>query len=389
MNLSPNSSPPLGRIEASIFGESALLDRETSRIFWESGTSSTLYESLTPKLDQYGAEHFQAMLLTGILSFAVLGIVAGWIQRLIATQLPEGASSSLPQLNSNIITLLLSLAKWTLLKLPRIENKWLVMTCILLYLLESYNCSTRRFLAHAMSSTTELDDYLERLRQEPPVVTWNVKTFHYEYRRVFLLPQLLQTLVCSLSSMLSLSPTQKMEQQEVSAISSPIDYALQNDRSARHTPPKSFLTRKVITNEASATYQFTSCRDDTMVGVWTRAEAFRDDELAPFTKIGLTKLLILADGKTREAYFQQQSDFVTQHGQGDEFAEFSTDIQVAGYRPRILVLRPKRHAAAKLFRLHFFWVFTLLGLTVPYRIWFKQHCDFVRVAIVKETSCLR
>jgi hypothetical protein len=32
---------------------------------------------------------------------------------------------------------------------------------------------------------------------------------------------------------------------------------------------------------------------------------------------------------------------------------------------------------------HFFWFFTLLGLTVPYRIWFSQHCDEVDFPITK------
>ncbi|KAG7354210.1 Tmem151 family protein [Nitzschia inconspicua] len=357
--MSSYTPPPLGRIEASIFGESALLDRETGRVFWESGTSSTLYESLTPRLDQFGVEHFQASVLSGILTLAVFGIISGWIQRAIL-QLRE--SSPIPSLmsssptTSQVVSVLIALTELALLKLPKIENRWLVV---------------------------ELDDYLESLRQEPPVVTWKVKAFHYEYRRLFLLPRFIQSLMRSLLSIASSSRIQKTK--EPSAISPAIDY--EYTLKLRHTSPKPILTHKIITNEASATYQFGTCRDDTMVGVWTRAMAFRDkDDVAPFTKIALTKLLILADGRTREDYFQQQSNFFTKHGQGDELAEFSTDIQVDGYRPRMLAVRPRKNRAARLFRLHFFWVFTLLGLTVPYRIWFKQHCDFVRVAIVKEIS---
>jgi hypothetical protein len=48
---------------------------------------------------------------------------------------------------------------------------------------------------------------------------------------------------------------------------------------------------------------------------------------APFTRIVLTKLLVLSNQQSREDYFKQQSEFVTQHGRGDEFVEFSTDIQ--------------------------------------------------------------
>ena len=29
---------------------------------------------------------------------------------------------------------------------------------------------------------------------------------------------------------------------------------------------------------------------------------------------------------------------------------------------------------------------TLLGLSLPYRIWFAKHCDEIRVTVVKETT---
>jgi hypothetical protein len=63
-----------------------------------------------------------------------------------------------------------------------------------------------------------------------------------------------------------------------------------------------------------------------MAGVWKRAAA-TSTSTAPFTKIALTKLLVLSNQKSREDYFRQQSEFVTVHGRGDEFVEFSTDIQ--------------------------------------------------------------
>lgn len=37
-------------------------------------------------------------------------------------------------------------------------------------------------------------------------------------------------------------------------------------------------------------------------------------------------------------------------------------------------------------RLFSFWLFTLLGLTVPYRIWFNGHCDDANFLIVKEVA---
>ena len=39
-----------------------------------------------------------------------------------------------------------------------------------------------------------------------------------------------------------------------------------------------------------------------------------------------------------------------------------------------------------LFRKHLYVLFTLLGLSLPHRIWFARHCGEIRVAVVKETS---
>jgi hypothetical protein len=67
---------------------------------------------------------------------------------------------------------------------------------------------------------------------------------------------------------------------------------------------------------------------------------------------------------------------------------FSNTLSVVpGYRPRMLAVRSiPGIASAKIFRLHLFWIFTFCGMSLPYRIWFKRHCDSIRVTIVKETS---
>lgn len=53
----------------------------------------------------------------------------------------------------------------------------------------------------------------------------------------------------------------------------------------------------------------------------------------------------------------------------------------------MLAVRPVEGVLSiKLFRQHLFWMFTLIGLTVPYRIWFSRHCDELRVTVAKETS---
>ncbi len=42
--------------------------------------------------------------------------------------------------------------------------------------------------------------------------------------------------------------------------------------------------------------------------------------------------------------------------------------------------------SAALFQKHLYVLFTLLGLSLPYWIWFARHCDEIRVTVVKETS---
>lgn len=60
---------------------------------------------------------------------------------------------------------------------------------------------------------------------------------------------------------------------------------------------------------------------------------------------------------------------------------------VKGYKEKALAVRPTK-GLQKLYQIRYFWFFTLLGLTVPYRIRFGKNCDELRVAVVKETSAV-
>jgi hypothetical protein len=164
----------MGQISASIMGECALVDKETGRIFWEGG-STTLSASLAPFLDGYGVKHFKATLMSCIFLLAILSSIVARI-RLHVQESINPESCSWP------VSALLFVAHWTILRLPKINGK-ILLTVIALYLIESYTCSTRRYLANAISSPTEVEEYIERLRQEPPVVTWKVRCFHYEQRK--------------------------------------------------------------------------------------------------------------------------------------------------------------------------------------------------------------
>ncbi len=145
------------------------------------------------------------------------------------------------------------------------------------------------------------------------------------------------------------------------------------------------------------------------------------------------KLLIFADSKARADYFVQQSKFVSQEGQKDLYAELSTKVEgkqkqkkqmmsavvkcflnnyrshnalcslllisfhfaidvnvtkftVQGYKPKILVLKRRHGILRKIFSIQYYWLFTFLLLTLPFRIHFARHCDELHITLAKETS---
>lgn len=218
----------IGRIEASIMGESALIDRETGRVYWEGGSSNTLYESIAPRLDQYGAAHAKATILTGLITLTFIGVLVGWIRKLME-QSNFNANS-----HHVVVAILWTILEWTILRFPRLENRWLILATIVLYGLESYNCSTRRFLANAISSSDEVEVFIEKLRKEQPIVNWKVTCYHHEKRKIF---QALRR------------PLKK-------------DTILQNGMEEiitpprRNTPPMFPFTKKVVSHQATASYQF-------------------------------------------------------------------------------------------------------------------------------------
>ena len=169
----PSSSAALlGRVEASIMAESALIDKESGRVFWEGGSSSTLSASLYPKIGVPGFAHFKATILTSLFLLALVSLLSQWVrQRLEAS--PPGAIRPLYQ------TFGLFVLQCTLLRTPKFEGNF-VFFLVVLYLIEAHTCSTRRYLANAITSTSEVEEFIEKLRNEPPVVTWKVRCFHYE-----------------------------------------------------------------------------------------------------------------------------------------------------------------------------------------------------------------
>lgn len=335
-----SSSNNLGlRAVSAVMGESAVVDKETGRIFWEGGSSSTLAESIAPKLQSImGITHMKATIMTVLLLFAAAGTIAHILRDLL-----HAVFGDVPR--PFFQTAVLSFTRTALLlpKLPR----WFVVATAILYVIEAYFCSTREYLVHAVDT---VEAYIEQLRETAPVVEWKVRSFHYENLFESTLNKLLLR---------------------------------QTKEDARGIPSSPSLLRwKRVTHTAKGYYRYVSCEDQTIAGVWKRATVLQRYRRAPLTKIVLTKTLLLRDAKARQDYFTQQRAFLaTEHS--DDYAEFSNSVQVPGYQPRVLAVHP---GTRLLCTQTMFWLFTLAGLTVPYRRWLSAQCDEVRVRVVKETG---
>lgn len=121
-----------------------------------------------------------------------------------------------------------------------------IATTLVLYLLESYGCSTRRYLSRAMNAPTELTEFLESLRSVDPVVKWKVRCFHYEVREMWKLilssGGLLRTLygwICSRND----------DDQRTIEIDNGID-------KHKFGSSPSWMTKKVVTHQAVGSYKF-------------------------------------------------------------------------------------------------------------------------------------
>jgi hypothetical protein len=341
-NLNRDDSQAVFRAEASVLGESALIDKETGRIFWEGGSSNTLSEHITPRISPL--RHTKASFLSACLLLSLLSSISRSILNPLLHSKLANSQVSRPFLP----TFLLSFAR-TILRLPR-PPRWLVALILVVYLVEAFFCSTRQYLAHKIGNSDELEAHLEQLRRAEPIVEWKVRSFHYEVRPV------IQTLLNTLDG-------------------NGLEHVLDSNVST------SLLKRKKVTHRATGFYQFNTCEDQTFAGVWKKAT-----RTPIYSKIAVTKIIVLKDAKARIDYFRQQSEFLRANVQN--MAEFSTSIHIPGYRSRILAIRhpPEGLVHSIFFRQSTFWIFTLFLLTVPYRHWLAAHCDDVRVTIVKMTG---
>lgn len=259
---SPTSAP-------LILSESALMDKETNAIYWQDvETSNILSTSLTrPYLTQKGVVHVRATILFVVIWLWVWRRLSQWLCKryfeqqqptdgqditMAATATSVSVLSALDKLSSSnpilqkILSILKPILRFALLTLnallylrPPPYSPKVVVATLVLYLLESYGCSTRRYLSHAMNAPKELTEYLESLRSAQPVVKWKVRCFHYEEREIW------KWILSSGGIMRTL----------FGLISGKSEDELSNDFTKEKSKPL-WMTKKVVTHQAIGNYKF-------------------------------------------------------------------------------------------------------------------------------------
>ncbi|KAL7552919.1 hypothetical protein ACHAWF_016172 [Thalassiosira exigua] len=403
-------------IPPNLLSESALMDKETNAIYWQGGADIISTSLTKPYLTQRGFLHVKATILTAALWLWVWGKLSRYLasryfesggtvqDHKLLFSLPLISPEKAPPILRKIASFISPVVQFFLLlfhcllylRLPQYSPK-VIATTIILYLLEAYSCSTRRYLSHALDAPAEVESYLEQIRRVEPAVTWKVRCFHYEDREFWKNIQNCTGAWKIWTNWMRKSVEDGGDADEGGKARDQIGAAPSNSGSKNGAEtvsdsPPLWLARKVITHQAVGTYKFGSWEDCTLASLWKRSQSFSStsqEAPAPFSKLTLSKLLVLKDKATRENYFAQQAAFVMQEGRKDVHAEFATSISVPGFRPKLLAVHPVRRASnvsAALFSQHVYVLFTLLGLSLPFRIWFAKHCEEIRVTVVKETS---
>jgi hypothetical protein len=298
---------------APILGESAIVDKETGQVFWQGGKQSlfesTVGHSYISNQQEGVVQHIRSTLFSFILWMSFIRFVADWaLKRKILARLTELMHPS--QRLLDIVRLLTRAMLFCLVCLPKFSGAFLVLVGIM-YLIESYVCSTRKYLSNSLSCPQEVEIYIEKLRDEGPSVSWQIRCYHYEKRKW--LCRLL--LIDAYNYFHGLFQTAKA-----------IEGAGSNTtRPENETLGPSFFTKKLVSHQTKQNYSVGNWHDDTIMGLWRQAQA-STTVMAAFTKISLHKLLIFANKQTRVDYFKQQSDFIRVEGRKDKYAEFSTHV---------------------------------------------------------------
>ena len=125
-----------------------------------------------------------------------------------------------------------------------------------------------------------------------------------------------------------------------------------------------------------------SAKDVTDTSAFEKALHYPLDTTANFLKTTLCKSAVFQNTQSMQSYHSQRRAFELAHRYRDRHCRFSTHLQISGFRGKLLTVRSGLSDVPLVHTL-WFWMFSLIGMTVPYRMWFASHCDEVKVAVTK------
>ncbi|CAB9506197.1 reductase [Seminavis robusta] len=232
-----------------------------------------------------------------------------------------------------------------------------------LYLLECALSSTRRYLSNSLSPQ-DLQQYLKDLKEASPTIVWLMECYHYRHVRRYR------------SSSRGRRRSSSTHHEKVVTHRARKEFAIDRWRDATETKS---LDRAVTIGEDTDPFSCatnggssTTCSTPLMSG-------------GTFVKTTLTKLFWLTNPSIGHRYLMEKELFYHQESRHDVHHEFTMKLQLQNvdYRNKILVVRTGLSDVAFASQL-WFWIASLLGLTVPYRMWFSRHCLQTSLNIVKE-----
>ena len=151
---------------APLLGESAIIDKESGRVFWQGGELGLIHSTVghTYFKNKTGlARHVRTTIYSCILWISVIRFLAQYIrsniQYLHSKIQPEKIRAILKKTAS-----LLRIVLFFFAHLPKFSRKFLIVIGVF-YLIESYTCSTRKYLQNA-SSAVDVESYLVSCKKE-------------------------------------------------------------------------------------------------------------------------------------------------------------------------------------------------------------------------------
>lgn len=209
----------------------------------------------------------------------------------------------------------------------------LIGVAYLIYLIECCRSDSLKFLRNQME-VFGYENFLAQVKKSAPVVTFVVECYHYETRTTT------QTIY------VNNVPQTTIQTQQV----------------------------KVVSSTNTQQFNYASWADTT--GDPTGLNSHK------LIKLKVEKLLVFADDPTEKEYNKQKQAHTDKHKNRDTHFNAYMQHGINGYKDQILV---KSGVATKPFLLNiwFFVLFSLMGLSWPYRMWFEYLVDNKAITLKK------